>query len=411
VSVQACGSNPADDSAVKTDQRLEVFNWWTNPGEKDALDALLQVYARRYTQTEVINAGVPTYSKAQETLQGRMEGGDAPDTFQTLGGWSLLKWVAYNGVDDVDSKLEPIDFVAQQNSLGTVVPQALLDNVTFSGKVYAIPLGVHRYNTLFFNKKLFDDHGLSPPTTLSEFYVVSEALKAMGVIPLAVGAKDGHQIKTHTWDGLLIAKAGAAFRESYLTGHENPADPRIVDMLNEYARMLEYSNADRDALTWDGAAQLLVDGKAAMTIVGDFVKGFFLNKGWRAGDELGQVALPGTSGTFVYLVDSFGLPRGIRHRQATVNFLNLIATPDAQSVFSPIKGSSPPRKDVDRSAYDALARATMDDLGKDTLTRATNLMVKNSDFVTALNEAMRTFAIDRNVEAVVNVLKNRYDLL
>ena len=408
--LQGCGSSP-DDPVDKTDQQLEVFNWWTAPGETDALAALLKVYSQRYPQTDVVNAAVPTYSKAQETLRSRMESGDAPDTFQTLGGWGLLKWVAYNGVDDVDSKLEPIDSIAQQNNLASVVPKALMDNVSFSGKVYAVPLGVHRYNTLFFNKKLFDDSGLSPPTTLDEFYTVSEALKGKGVIPLAVGGKDGHQIKTHTWDGLLIAKGGVQFRESYLSGHEDPADPRIVDMLNEYAHMLEYSNADRDALTWDAAAQLVVDGKAAMTVVGDFGKGFFLSKGWHAGVELGEVPLPGTSGTFVYIVDSFGLPRGIPHRQATVNFLNLISTPEAQGVFGPLKGASAPRKDVDRSAYDSIAKSTMDDLAKDTLTRATNLMVQNSDFITALNEAMRQFAVDRNVEAVINVLKNRYDLL
>jgi glucose/mannose transport system substrate-binding protein len=196
-----------------------------------------------------------------------------------------------------------------------------------------------------------------------------------------------------------------------LSGHEDPADPRIVDTLNEYAHMLEYSNDDRGSLTWDGAAQLVVDGKAAMTIVGDFGRGFFVNKGWRTGVELGQVPLPGTSGTFVYVVDSFGLPKGIADRQAAVNFLNLIATSEAQNVFNPLKGATPPRKDIDRSIYDALAQSTMDDLARDTLARATNQIVKNSEFVTAVNEAMHQFAVDRNVDAVVNVLKNRYDQL
>jgi glucose/mannose transport system substrate-binding protein len=409
-SLQGCGSSP-EENVPRSDQRLEVFNWWTNPGEVDALDAVLKTYSQRYTQTTVVNSGVATFSKAQEKLQGRMESGDPPDTFQIQAGWNLWKWVAYNGVDDVESKLEPIDSVAQQTNLVNVVPKPLLDLVSYGGHVYAIPLGVHRYNTLFFNKKIFDDSGLSPPTTLAEFYTVSEALKAKGLVALAVGSKDGHQIKTHTWDGLLLAKAGAEFRESYLTGHEDPADPRVVDMLNEYAHMLDYSNDDRDSLTWDGAAQLLVDGKAAMTIVGDFGKGFFLSKGWRAGVELGVVPLPGTSGTFVYVVDAFGLPRGIANRQATLNFLSLIASPEAENVFGPIKGASPPRHDVDRSFYDSLAKSTMDDLATNKLTRSTNTMVKSSDFVTVLNDAMRQFAVDRNVEAVVNVVKNRYDQL
>jgi glucose/mannose transport system substrate-binding protein len=409
-SLQACGSSPAEN-VVRTDQKLEVFNWWTNPGESDALAALLKLYSERNRQTDVINTAVPTLSKAQEELQSRMLSGSPPDTFQSLGGWTLWKWVVYNGENDADSKMEPIDFIAQENKLASVVPASVMDLVSYSGKVYGIPLGVHRYNCLFFNKKLFDDNGLAPPATLAEFYTVSDALKAKGLIPLAVGTKDGHQVKIFAWDGLLIAKGGVQFRESYLTGHEDPADHRIVDTLNEYAHMIDYANTDHDSLTWDGAAQMVVDGKAAMTIIGDFAKGFFVSRGWRPGVELGEIPLPGTGGTFVYIVDSFGLPKGIINRQATVNFLNLVATTEAQNAFSPIKGSTPPRKDADRSIYDAMAKATMDDFAQDTLARATNQIVKNPEFITALNEAMRQFAIDHNVDTVVNVLKNRYDQL
>jgi glucose/mannose transport system substrate-binding protein len=409
-SLQACGSSPSDN-AVTTDHELEVFNWWTNPGESDALAALLDLYSKRYTQTKIVNTAVATLSKAQEELQTRMASGNPPGTFQSLGGWSLLKWVVYNGENDLDSKMEPVDFIARENKLADVVPASVMDLVSYGGKVYGIPLGVHRYNCLFFNKQLLSDNGLSPPATLSDFYAVSEALQAKGIIPLAVGSKDGHQIKIHVWDGLLVAKGSVEFRDSYLSGHEDPADPRIIDTLTEYAQMLEYSNADRASLTWDGAAQMVVDGKAAMTIVGDFGRGFFFSKGWRTGVELGQVPLPGTSGTFVYVVDSFGLPRGIADRQAAVNFLNLIATSEAQNVFGPIKGATPPRKDIDRSIYDLIAQSTMDDLAHDTLARATNQIVKNPEFVTAVNDAMHQFAIDRNVDAVVNVLKNRYDQL
>jgi glucose/mannose transport system substrate-binding protein len=410
-SLSACSGSA--DTVASTDQSLEVFNWWTNPGEKDARDALLQLYSDKYPQTNVVDSAVVSLSKAQAELQGRMVGGTPPDTFQTLGGWNLWQWIAYNGQNDSDSKMEPIDFIAEQNKLATSVPPSVLDLVSYNGHVYGVPLGVHRFNCLFYNKKLFDDNGITPPVTLADFYAVSEQFKALGVTPLAVGSKDGHQVSIVTWDGLLVAKGGVAFRESYFSGHEDPADPRIVDTLNEYAHMLSYSNLDRDSLTWNGAAQMVIDGKAAMTIVGDFGKGYFLSKGWHSGVELGEVPVPGTAGTFVYIVDSFGLPKGIADRQATVNFLNLVATKEAQNVFNPIKGSAPPRTDVDKSMYDAIALSAMDDLAHDTLTRASAEIVKDPTFLTAVDEAMRQFAVpsDLNVDTVVNVLKNRYDQL
>jgi glucose/mannose transport system substrate-binding protein len=396
---------------ARTDQALEVFNWWTNPGEVDALEAVLKTYSTHYTQTNVVNAAVATNSKAQAALTDRMVNGNPPDTFQNNAGWNLLKWVVYNGRDEADSKLEPVDFIAQQNKFATVVPASVLNTVSYNGKLYGIPLDIHRYNRLFFNKKLFDDNGLQPPTTLAEFYTVAEAFKAKGITALAVGSKDGHAVKTHTFDGLIVSKGTVQFRESYLSGHENPADQRIVDMLTEYAHMLDYSNADRDSLLWGDAAQKVFDGTAAMIIVGDFGRGFFLSKGWHSGVELGEIPLPGTNGNFVFVVDAFGLPKGVAHRQAAVNWLSLLCTPEAENAFNPIKGSTPPRTDGDRSVYSPIAQSTIDDFAKDTLSPATNVMVKNADFVTGLNDTMRQFALDRNVDAVMNYLKNHYDQL
>jgi glucose/mannose transport system substrate-binding protein len=182
-------------------------------------------------------------------------------------------------------------------------------------------------------------------------------------------------------------------------------------MLNEYAHMLDYSNTDRDSLTWNDAAQRVFDGNAAMMIVGDFGRGFFLSKGWHSGVELGETPLPGTSGTFVFVVDAFGLPKGSAHRQAAVNFLNLLATTGAENTFNPLKGSTPPRTDADRSAYSSIAQSTIDDFARDTLSPATNTLVKNAEFISGLNETMRQFALDRNVDAVMNFLKNHYDQL
>ena len=409
-SMVACGSSP-DEDVAQTDHTLEVFNWWTNPGEIDALTAVLGTFSAQFPKTSVINAQVVGNSKAQETLRDRMVAGNPPDAFQNNAGWNLKKWVEYNQRDEAESKLEPLDFIAQQNKLTTAVPASVLNVVSYNSKIYGIPLGVHRYNRIFFNKKIFDDNGLTPPSTFAEFYAVSEALKAKGITPLAVGSKDGHQVKTHTWDGLIVSKGTVQFRESYLTGHENPADQRVVDMLTEYAKMLEYSNADRDSMLWNDAAQRVFDGTAAMVIVGDFGRGFFLSKGWRSGIELGEIPLPGTSGKFVFVVDAFSLPKGVAHRQAAVNFLNVLATPAAEDAFSPLKGSIPPRTDTDRSLYNPAAQTTMDDFAKDTLSPATNTIVKNGEFVLGLNDAMRQFAQDRNVDAVVNYLKNHYDQL
>jgi len=70
-----------------------------------------------------------------------------------------------------------------------------------------------------------------------------------------------------------------------------------------------------------------------------------------------------------------------------------------------------PRTDTDRTLYGSAAQSTMEDFAKDELSPATNTIVKNGEFVLGLNDTMRQFAQDRNVDAVVNFLKNHYDQL
>jgi glucose/mannose transport system substrate-binding protein len=405
----ACSSS--SEPVQSTDQELEVLNWWTNPGETDALAKLIDLYQAKYPQTHVTNAAVDTITKAQEQLQTRMAAGTPPDTLLSIGGWNLKQWVAYNGQNDADSKMDPVDSILDAAQLKSVTPKSVIDAVSYNGKAYEIPLAIHRFNTLFYNKKLLADNGLNPPSTLDEFYQVGDALKAKGIVPLALGSKDGFYLSILAWDGVLIAKGGAAFRESFFSGTADPGDPRVVDTLNEVNKMFDYTNDDRDSMTWDGAAQMVVDGKAAMTVMGDWAKGFFLSKGWKPDVELGSRPTPGTQGVFVYIVDGFALPKGVQNHQAAVNFLDLVGSAETQATFNPIKGAIPPRTDVDKSKFDALAQLTMTDFQGDTLTSARPAITKNPAFLGQVDAAMKQFAIDRNVDTVVNVLKNRYDEL
>ena len=103
-----------DRADVTTPSQLELYSWWVNPGETDALAALLNVYKEAHPQTNVINATVGGTVAARAQLRDRMIAGSPPDTFQALGGWNLMEWVLYNGRDDGESKMEPVDDLANQ---------------------------------------------------------------------------------------------------------------------------------------------------------------------------------------------------------------------------------------------------------------------------------------------------------
>jgi glucose/mannose transport system substrate-binding protein len=125
--------------------------------------------------------------------------------------------------------------------------------------------------------------------------------------------------------------------------------------------MMEFVNDDHAALSWDQAAQLVADGDAAMTIMGDWAQGYFTSIGLKVNEDYGWAPSPGTGGAFMMLSDSFGLPQGAPNRDNAVAWLTVAGSQEGQDAFNPLKGSIPARTDGDRTLYDAYLQAAMDD--------------------------------------------------
>jgi len=74
---------------------IEIFHWWTGPGEKEAADAMFKALNDKYPDIEVIQNPVAGGGGVSHrvVLQGRIAAGLPPDTFQTLGGAELKAYV------------------------------------------------------------------------------------------------------------------------------------------------------------------------------------------------------------------------------------------------------------------------------------------------------------------------------
>ncbi len=122
-----------------------------------------------------------------------------------------------------------------------------------------------------------------------------------------------------------------------------------------------YTQPDPNTVGWDGAAELLHTDSAAMTLMGDWAKGYFLAEGMKAEVDFDAFPAPGTDGSFIFITDTFGLPKSAPHRDNAVELLTILGSVEAEDAFNPIKGSIPARTDCDKSKYDAMANKTMVD--------------------------------------------------
>jgi glucose/mannose transport system substrate-binding protein len=405
-----CGSS-AEQPTDQGSHIVEIFSWWTAGGEKNALDALLAYHLKAHPNEEIINAAQQGADNAQELLEQRITKGNYPDTFQLNAGRGLRDWAARTATNGT-KLLSPLDDMPTSATLRAALPAAVLDAVSVDGKLYAIPVNVHRNNSLFYNKKIFDQNNLTPPTTLAELTQVADALsKAPNkVIPLAIGSSEPWTISLFVFENLLVAKNGGQYFHDYFTGQKTADDPGMVATLNDAIALWKYTDPSGRMLRWDEAVAQVENGQAAMTIMGDWAKGHFESVGQHLDVDFGQLPMPGGQDSFVYNPDCFPLMTGAQNRVGAMDLLSTFASIGGEDVFNSLKGSIPARTDADASLYDAASQRAMADFKSKDLELALSGLIP-TDVGNAIDTAMGTFVDTQNPEDVLKVLRDNYSKL
>jgi glucose/mannose transport system substrate-binding protein len=328
-----------------------------------------------------------------------MSGGNPPDTFQVHAGHELLDtWVAAD-------KMDSLNDLYKSEGWDQKFPKQLIDMMSKNGQVYSVAVNIHRGNVLWYNKKVFDDNKLTPPTTFAEFFQVADALKAKGITPLALGDKEPWTA-VHLFEDVLLGTLGPDGYNDLFT-KKNWDDPKVKEALETFKKMLTYVNADHAARNWQDASQMVAQGKAAMNVMGDWAKGYFTtdlklvpNK------DFGWAPTPGTKGSFMVISDTFGLPKGIKNKDAATAFLKVLGSKEGQDVFNPLKGSIPARTDADTSKYDEYSKGAMADWASNKLTPSiAHGSAASPGFGDKLSQLINIFVTKGDVDQAMKDLK------
>jgi glucose/mannose transport system substrate-binding protein len=388
-------SAPTQAGAAK----LEIFSWWTNGGEATGLNKMYDIYKAKNPGVEIVNATVAggAGTNAKTVLKTRLQGGQPPDSWQVHAGKELTSYVDAG-------QMEPLTQFFKDQGFDKVMPKLLLDQITYKGEIWSVPVNIHRSNILWYNKKVFADNGLTPPKTLDEFFTVAEALKGKGITALAVGGKDKFEAP-HLFESVLVATFGPTDYAKLFQPGANWSDPRVDQAVENLNKMLSYANTDRSALGWADAMQLVLDGKAGMTVMGDWAHGYALSKGLKPDVDYGWVAAPGNEGVFMWLSDSFGLAKGAPHPEQARAWLAVCGSKEGQDAFNPAKGSIPARTDADKSLYDVYLQYSIDAFGKETLAPSiVHGAAAPEPYMLAYGNALNVFSSDLDAQTLKQAL-------
>jgi len=368
-----------------TSTELEVFSWWTGGGEAAGLEKVIAIWKKEHPSVTFKNAAVAggAGTNAKAVLAQRLAAKDPPDSFQGHAGAELQDYIKAG-------QLEQIDFVYRQFGLKKVMPKQLIQQITYQGHLYSVPVNIHRANVLWFNPSVLRKAGIKgAPKTVSQFIAALAKAKDAGVIPLALGEQ---WTQKHLFETVLLGTVGTARYNALWRGGGNWSSPAVMNAINNYKTILGYTNTDAPSLTWQDASKLVVDGKAAFNIMGDWANGYFTELNKKANVDYGWAAAPGTGGVYQWLSDSFTLPKGAPHRDVAVQWLKLLGSRRAQDAFNPVKGSIPARQDANPRLYNTYLKWALRQWKTDKLAGSlTHGVVANNAWNTEIDTALGLF--------------------
>lgn len=409
LTLSACGGGDKKESGggQAAQKKVEVFSWWTGPGEADGLKAMREIFAKQNPNFEFFDAAVAGGSgdQARALLSSKLQANQPPDTFQGHAGAELQGYIK-------SGKLESVNFLYDELKLKEVFPQQLIDQISVQGQIYSVPVNIHRSNVLWSNPSVLKKAGIdSAPKTVDEFIADLEKVKKTGKIPLSIGSQ---WTLVHLLESVLCGSLGTDAYNALWTANADWSNANVTKALENFKTILSYAGTPQE--DWQPAAKQVADGEAAFNIMGDWAYGYFHNPapgglGKESEKDFTWSASPGTDGTFMWLSDSFTLPKGAPNRDGAIAWLKVAASKEGQDAFNPLKGSIPARKDADKSLYKDYLSWDLDQWASDKLAGSIQHgVVANDAWRTAITDAVGLFQQDKDVakfqQALVAAAKN-----
>jgi len=353
ISAIAAAALLASSTAVMAGE-VEVLHWWTSGGEAASVSYLkdkLSSAGVGWTDFAVAGGGG---ENAMTVLKARAISGNPPTAAQ-IKGPSIQEWGDLGFLADIDA-------VAQANDWDSLLPKVVSDVMKHNGKYVAAPVNVHRVNWMWSNPEVFRAAGATIPTTWDDFMVQAKKIQDAGYIALAHGGQAWQDATL--FEAVVLGVGGAdyykkAFVETDMTALESDTTLAVFETFGQLRQFIDANSPGRD---WNVATSMVINGEAAMQIMGDWAKGEFKVAGKSVGTDYTCTAAPGTSGSHTFNIDSFAF---FKQADASATAAQAIMAAeilgaDFQEVFNLNKGSIPARLGMSRAKFDSCAHDSMD---------------------------------------------------
>ena len=338
----AAGSTAASGSAVGSTAASTgttsggapvTLTWLIDDSQttRDQADALIAAYTAKNPNVTINVETRPGGTEGDNLVKTRLATGEMSDLFSYNSGSLLQALQPANTLVDLSQE----SFVA--NIDPTVIPP-----LSQNGQLFGVPTGTGTGGGIMYNKKVYEELGLSVPKTWAEFQANNEKVKAAGKTPVLATYGD-------TWTSQLfvladyynVQQAVPTFAEDYTANKikyaSTPAALKGFEYLQEGNQKGWYQQ-DYATMKFEQGLKLLADGEAAHYPLLSFVVPALAANAPDKINDIGFFGIPGTDaakhGATIWLPGGTYIPKTSQNIDAAKDFLAFIASTEGVDVIS-----------------------------------------------------------------------------
>ncbi len=410
----AAGCSGGDEETPSADELYKnpvTLTWWHNASQdgpgKTFWEKVAKDFSALHPTVTIQQEGIETNQLQRTRLPAALLTSDPPDIFQAWGGGEMREQVEADYLKDITEQTK-----TEVAGIGKAAEIWGVD-----GKQYGLPykLGIEG---IWYNKDMFARAGIAaPPTTFDELNDAVTKLKAINVVPIAVGAGDKWPA-AHWWYNFAMRACSV---DTLRKASIEPVfdDPCFVKAGQDLKAFIDTKPFQDNFIATPGqndptsANGLLANGKAAMELMGDW------NRGTLDTVAEDKAALAKFIGWFPVpaIANSAGDPKAAlgggdgfscaKNAPAEcVEFLKYIVSPEVQKEYAALNIGLPVAKGSESVIADTALKSVLDATANTTYFQLWLDTAFGSTVGQAMNDAIvAIFAGSGSPEKVVEAMK------
>lgn len=300
-------------------ETTEIQFWTWRPEDVEFYNAVIADFEAANPDIKVVQNAIKN-TEYNTILAAALEGGSGPDVFMSrcYGGLQTFADSGYMlALDELVPELADFSATARGGATSTT-----------DGKIYGVP-AVSQTMLVYYNTAIYEELGLTVPTTWAEFLANLQACKDAGYEPLANGTKEGWCVEFLFGGVGPTFYGGQEFHDKVVAGETTFMDPAFVGAVEKITELAPYMPDMYEGVAYTDMQGSFINEMSAHFIGGSYEAGTFANQNPDLKFDI--FATPGETAdtpafVSVYADMNYSIAATTKKQDAAVKFVKFLAT-------------------------------------------------------------------------------------